>query len=90
MFFTTTESYFADCKNHKICLYGLSYSFPIVWVIFLHSEKIRHFEGFLLTVHQSTTIGALEMWIPTPPAKPWAKVLVVWKAKGFRIIDYVR
>ena len=69
-------------KIIKYVVYGLSYSFPIVWVIFLNSKKNLHFEGFLLTVHQSTTIGALEMWIPTLPVQPWAKSVSGVKSQG--------
>ena len=69
-------------KIIKYVVDGLSYSFPIVWVIFLNSKKNLHFEGFLLTVHQSTTIGALEMWIPTLPVQPWAKSVSGVKSQG--------
>ena len=83
MFFTTTESYFADCKNHKICCGWLILQFSNCVTDFsFNCEKIRHFEGFLLTVHQSTTIGALEMWIPTLPVQPWAKSVSGVKSQG--------
>ena len=60
MFFTTTESYFADCKNHKICCGWLILQFSncvsdfsfnceknsTFWRIFAHCAPVNNNRGF--------------------------------------------